>query len=81
MKGGYWSLMIEELQASGVTLATIAAEVGVTIRQVSKWKNGSQPVGVTAIRLYKFHAEHRTSGHRPEGHLVDHKEKADIPSN
>lgn len=59
----YWSNIIAELQASGLTLERIAEEMGVSVRQVSNWKAGSEPKGITAIRLHSLHVKHRTALH------------------
>lgn len=65
--------MVNDLQQK-FTLETIAAEIGVTVRQVTNIKGGDRPKGFVAIRLYLFHEKHRTkvpetgtavpSGHR-----------------
>lgn len=55
----YWSRVVCELQEL-FTLAYLAKEMGVSERQVSNWKDGDRPLGLTAIRLYEFHAKHRT---------------------
>lgn len=59
----YWSNIIAELQASGLTLERIAEEMGVSVRQVSNWKSGSEPKGMTAVSLHLFHMKHRTAIH------------------
>lgn len=56
----YWLGLIEDLQAWRVTLEQIAEECRVSDRQVSNWKTGDRPKGMAAIRLYTFHAKHRT---------------------
>lgn len=57
---GYWRGVIEELQIK-FTLEYIAAEIGVSERQVSNWKAGDRPKGMRAVKLYLFHAKHRTT--------------------
>lgn len=59
----YWRRLIEELQAWRVTLEMIASELEVSDRQVSNWKTGDRPKGMTAIKLYLFHDKHRTRVH------------------
>lgn len=55
-----WRHVVIEL-CEDFTLSFIAAEVGVSERQVSKWKAGTdRPLGFNAVRLYLFHAKHRT---------------------
>lgn len=55
----YWERLITDLQEK-FTLEYIAEEIGVTDRQVSNWKAGDRPKGMNAVRLYLFHAKHRT---------------------
>lgn len=52
-----WKKMIEELQEL-FTLADLAAEFNVTLRQVSNWKHGDRPKGMKAVKVYLFHAKH-----------------------
>ena len=59
----YWTRIIAELQASGIRLERIAEEMGVSVRQVSNWKAGSEPKGLTAVNLHLFHVKHRTALH------------------
>jgi hypothetical protein len=47
---GYWRGVIEELQIK-FTLEYIAAEIGVSERQVSNWKAGDRPKGMRAEAL------------------------------
>jgi transcriptional regulator with XRE-family HTH domain len=47
----HWRKLIEELQAKGITLEKIAESCGVTLRQVSNWKTGDRPLGLTAVKL------------------------------
>ncbi len=47
----HWRKLIEELQAKGITLEKIAEACGVTLRQVSNWKTGDRPLGLTAVKL------------------------------
>lgn len=55
-----WQTMVIELSES-FTLEYISKEIGVTVRQVSNWKAGEdRPLGFNAVRLYLFHAKHRT---------------------
>ena len=54
-----WRRIVDELNEK-FTLEYIASELGVTVRQVSNWKRGDRPLGMTAVRLYLFHAKHRT---------------------
>lgn len=56
----YWSGLIDELQAMGVTLERIAEALGVNDRQVSRWKAGTRPTGWTALKLVRFHMEQKT---------------------
>lgn len=53
----YWRKLIEELQEEGFTLEQIAAEINVSERQVSNWKTGDRPKGLSAVRLYLFHVK------------------------
>jgi hypothetical protein len=56
----YWQRLINELQGWKVTLEMIAdKELSVSDRQVSNWKAGQRPTGITAVKLYLFHAKHR----------------------
>jgi hypothetical protein len=55
----YWQRLINELQGWKVTLEMIAEELSVSDRQVSNWKSGQRPTGITAVKLYLFHAKHR----------------------
>jgi DNA-binding transcriptional regulator YiaG len=55
----YWQRLINELQGWKVTLEMIAEELGVSDRQVSNWKAGQRPTGITAVKLYLFHMKHR----------------------
>lgn len=55
-----FALMVCDLQEK-FTLQYIGQEIGVTERQVTNIKNGDTPGGFTAIRLYLFHAKHRTA--------------------
>lgn len=54
-----WRSMLAELCAK-FSLEYIAKEIGVSVRQVSNWKNGDRPLGFNAIRLYLFHGKHGT---------------------
>lgn len=54
-----WAGMVADLQAWGVTLEMIAEELGVSDRQVSNWKAGQRPTGMTAVKLYLLHGKHR----------------------
>lgn len=51
----YWRRLIDELNEK-FTLEYIAHEAGVTVRQVSNWKQGDRPLGFKAIKLYLLHA-------------------------
>ncbi|MDZ4346076.1 MAG: helix-turn-helix transcriptional regulator [Candidatus Binatia bacterium] len=55
----YWARLIQELQNIGIGLERIAEALGVSERQVSNWKSGQRPTGMTAVRLIEFHGEHR----------------------
>lgn len=55
-----WLEIVNDLQAWGVTLEMIAEELGVSDRQVSNWKTGDRPKGMTAVRLYLLHGKRRT---------------------
>ena len=55
----YWIRLVNELNEK-FTLEYLAHEMGVSLRQVTNWKAGDRPKGRTAIRLYLFHAKHRT---------------------
>lgn len=59
-QAGAFRLMVDELNEK-FTLEYIANEIGVSVRQVTNIKAGDTPKGFTAIRLYMFHAKHRTS--------------------
>lgn len=52
----YWPRLIRELQGCGWTLARIAEELGVSDRQVDKYKTGERPKGMTAVKLRWLHA-------------------------
>lgn len=54
-----FALMVCELQDK-FTLAYIGNEIGLSERQVSNIKKGDKPKGMAAIKLYLFHAKHRT---------------------
>jgi transposase len=54
---GYWRQVICDLQDNGMTLEKIAEYMGVSDRQVSNWKNGDRPKGLTALKLYMLHVE------------------------
>ena len=55
-----WQQMVVELHQL-FTLEYISQEIGVSVRQVSNWKSGSdRPMGFNAVRLYLFHAKHGT---------------------
>lgn len=56
----YWRRVVDELNEK-FTLEFLAKEMGVSERQVSNWKTGAKPLGFTAIKLYLFHAKHRTA--------------------
>lgn len=56
----YWRRLICELHDK-FTLEFLAAEFGVSVRQVSNWKTGDRPTGLTAVRVYQFHMKHRTT--------------------
>lgn len=51
----YWRRLIDQLNEK-FTLEYIASEAGVTVRQVSNWKQGDRPMGFKAIKLYLLHA-------------------------
>lgn len=55
----YWRRLVDELNEK-FTLEYLAQEFEVSIRQVTNWKSGDRPKGLTAIRVYLFHAKHRT---------------------
>jgi hypothetical protein len=55
----FWLRMITDLNEK-FTLHYLAQEFGVSERQVSNWKCGDRPKGFTAIKVYLFHAKHRT---------------------
>ena len=55
----YWQRLINELQGWKVTLEMIAEELSVSDRQVSNWKAGQRPTGITAVKLYLLHMKHR----------------------
>ena len=48
---------VEQLQRKGWTLDRIAGHIGVSDRQVSNWKNGDRPKGMSAIRLFLLYEE------------------------
>ena len=54
-----WRRMVDELNEK-FTLEYIANEIGLSVRQVSNIKAGDKPKGFSAIKLYLFHAKHRT---------------------
>lgn len=51
----YWRRLIDELNEK-FTLDYIAKEAGVSVRQVSNWKQGDRPLGFKAVKLYLLHA-------------------------
>lgn len=53
-----WQSMVERLQDMGITLEKIAEAVGVSVRTVSRWKADDIPMGMNAIRLWKFYEKH-----------------------
>lgn len=56
----YWRNMVCDLLAQ-FTLEYLAKEMGVSVRQVSNWRNGDRPIGQTAVKLYLFHMKHGTA--------------------
>lgn len=58
-EAAYWRKLILDLQDK-FTLEFLAQHFNVSIRQVSNWKTGDRPRGMTAIRIYLFHVKHRT---------------------
>lgn len=56
----HWRSVIQWLQDHGITLERIAEHHGVSVRQVSNWKNGQRPTGLQAVRLTMFHEKHRS---------------------
>ena len=61
----YWRCLLTELQRV-MTMAEIAAEVGVGERIVWHWKNGNRPTGLKAIRVYLLHVKRCNSLHVPD---------------
>lgn len=55
----YWRRLVDDLNEK-FTLEYLAREFGVSERQVSNWKSGDRPKGLTAIKVYTFHMKHRT---------------------
>lgn len=58
----FWAKLVRELQEI-FTLERIAEEIGLSVRQVSNIKDGDKPKGLAAVKLHRFHAEHRTQVH------------------
>lgn len=55
-----WQEMVVELHQL-FSLEYISQVVGVSVRQVSNWKAGTdRPLGMNAVRLFQFHAKHGT---------------------
>ena len=52
-----WARMIEDLQEL-FTRAYLAQYFGVSERQLANWKTGDRPKGMTAVKVYLFHAKH-----------------------
>lgn len=51
----YWRRLIDQLNEK-FTLEYLAREMGVSVRQVSNWKQGDRPMGFKAVKLYLLHA-------------------------
>lgn len=71
-----WLAMIEDLQGWNITLAQIAEHLNVSERQVSNWKTGDRPKGMTAVKLYLFHGKHRTLVHGTSVHGAEEAKTA-----
>ncbi len=54
-----WTTRIRELQATGMTLAEIGAEIGLSTGAVGDLANGrtESPRGDAAMRLYQLHTQ------------------------
>lgn len=65
----YWRKLILDLQQF-MTIAEIAAAVGVEPRQVWRWKDGDRPLGLTAIRVYTLHVKRCPAGQCSMGHIA-----------
>ena len=53
----YWCRILAELQEV-MTVAAIAKEIGVLVRQVWRWKSGHvKPAGLNAVNIYLLHVK------------------------
>ena len=56
----YWRRLLDDLNER-FTLEVIATRIGLSVSQISNIKNGDRPTGLAAVRLFRFHMEHRTT--------------------
>ena len=54
----YWKRLVLDLQEI-MTIADMAAEIGVEAREVWRWKSGERrPMGFKAVKVYLLHVKH-----------------------
>ena len=54
----YWVRAVGEvLDATDLTVEVFAERMGVSVRQVYHWRDGTRPTGLAAIRFYFYRKE------------------------
>ena len=53
----YFRRLLADIKAAGINEAQTAEALGVDERTVWRWKVGDRPIGLTAIKLFKLHAQ------------------------